>query len=216
MKRGRTYVVFILDRSGSMPKLETVKGYNKQVVELLEEAENPDKGETFASLVTFATKVTDEFFNVPIEILREMHPSQYNPSGWTALYDAIGYSIDKLCKITDINDEYNSYLITIISDGENNRSRFWTEERLAAKINELNNTNRWTFTYIGANQDLSKVRSSLNLKSGNTQSYDSSGRGTEAAFASNATQMKKWFKNKNSSLKGYSSENYFEDQTPTT
>ena len=125
--RKRTYVAIVLDRSGSMLKVksETVKGYNEQVKTLLEEASIPDRGETFASLVTFNGQVTEDFFNAPVEILREMHESQYEPSGWTAMYDAVGYTIEKLCKETDITDEFNSYLIVVISDGEENRSRFW-------------------------------------------------------------------------------------------
>lgn len=216
MKRGRTYVVIVLDRSGSMMavKEQTVKGYNEQVSVLLEESSKPDRGETFASLVTFNGQVKEDFFNAPIEILREMHPSQYEPSGWTAMYDAVGYTIDRLCKETDITDEFNSYLVVVISDGEENQSRFWTAQKLADKIKEVQNTNRWTFTYIGANQDLSQVRETLQLKAGNTLSYDSTARGTAAAFSSNARQMKKWFDMKDSQLKsggkGYSAENYFD------
>jgi len=211
MKRGRTYIAIVLDRSGSMQtvKKQTINGYNEQVKILLEEASS-DRSETFASLVTFNGSVSEEFFNAPVEILREMHESQYNPDGWTAMRDAVGYTVDKLCKDTDPTDEFNSYLVVVISDGEENKSRFWTAERLSQKVKELQDTNRWTFTYIGANQDLSQVQTATGFKLGNMISYNSDARGTESAFHSNATQMKKWLDVKNTSNKSHSTDNYFE------
>ena len=64
-KRGRTYVAFLLDRSGSMERIkqQADSGYNEQVQVLLEEASKPDRGETFASLVTFNGRITEDFFN---------------------------------------------------------------------------------------------------------------------------------------------------------
>lgn len=213
-KRGNTYVAIVLDRSGSMGsvKEQTVKGYNEQVRVLLEEAAKPDRGETFASLVTFSGSVREEFFNAPIEILREMHPSQYNPDGWTAMRDAVGYTVEKLCTETDPNDEFNSYLVIVMSDGEENRSRFWSAERLAQKVNELHDTNRWTFTYIGANQDLRRVQEQTGFKAGNMIAYEASARGTTTAFSSNAQQMKKWLgtKSKGENTKNFSTDDYFE------
>jgi hypothetical protein len=242
-KRGRTYVAIVLDRSGSMERVkeETVKGYNEQVKVLLEEASIPDRGETFASLVTFNGQVTEDFFNAPIEILREMHPSQYTPSGWTAMYDAVGYTIEKLCKETDTEDDFNSYLIVVISDGEENRSRFWrgavtnqgiippsmmenafpTQRRgavqpidsrkdLAAKVKELQDTNRWTFTYIGANQDLTKITSNLNFRAGNTMEYTATKGGTAAAFTANSRQLKKFLDVRKTQDQNYSVESYFD------
>ncbi len=204
-KRSKTYVAIVLDRSGSMKsvKSQTVKGYNEQVKVLLEDADNDS--ETFASLVTFSGNVSEEFFNAPIEILREMHESQFNPDGWTAMRDAVGYTINKLCEETDPSDEFNNYLVIVISDGEENRSRFWDATRLSTKINELQSTNRWTFTYIGANQNLAEV-GSLGFKQSNMISYRSDARGTTTAFSTNANQLKKWLNTKSPDK----TENYFE------
>lgn len=211
---GKTYVAIVLDRSGSMKtvKSETVKGYNQQVKTLIEDSKKPDRGQTFASLITFSTLVNENFFNVPIAELGEMAESDYVPVGWTAMYDGVGHAIERLCKETDCNDEFNSYLIVIISDGEENQSTKWTANQLAEKIKELQNTNRWTFVYIGSNQDLSVVRETLNFTDANMMDYESTGEGTQVAFAANATQMGKWLDGKaraTQNRKAYSSKDYF-------
>lgn len=210
MKRGRTYVAMILDRSGSMQRTkdETVKGYNEQVKTLLAEADRNSVSETFASLVTFNSHAHEEYFNAPVDILREMHSSQYQPIGWTAMYDAVGYTIEKLCQETDTTDEYNSYLIIIISDGEENRSRFWTADRLATKIQEMQDTNRWTFTYIGANQNLAHVQRNLKTKTGNMLKWNATKEGTTTAFTANARQMRKYLDGKASGI--LATDNYFD------
>lgn len=198
IKRGRTYVVVLLDRSGSMQsvKMPTVRGYNEQVQVLLEEASAPDRGETFASLVTFNGKISEDFWNAPIEILREMHESEYNPTGNTSYYDALGYTINKLCESSDPNDEFNSYLVIAISDGEDTSSRVWTKQKISEKVKELEGTNRWTFTFIGANMDIHTFQREHGYSSGNTMAYRGDSAGTAAAFAANAGQLKKFFKGK--------------------
>ena len=197
IKRGRTYIALVLDRSGSMQsvKQQTINGYNEQVQMLREEAHNPDRSETYVSLLTFNTRVSTELQNTPIEALREMTAEHYVPNGGTAMLDAVGHTIDMLCTETDPSDEYNSYLVVIISDGEELNSQVWTRQQLAGRINDLQSTNRWTFTYIGSNQDLSKVQE-LGLHHGNTMSYASTPVGTMSAFSSNAQQMRKFMKSR--------------------
>lgn len=218
-KRGRTYVAIVLDRSGSMDyvKRQTVTGYNEQVQVLLEEASKPDRGETFASLITFNGRISEDFFNAPVDILREMTEDQYRPTGSTAYYDALGYTINKLCETTDPDDEYNSYLVISISDGENNVYKAWTQEKINERITELEKTNRWTFTFIGANVDIRKVQKNLGFKSGNTVSYESTSRGTQSAFAANAKQMRKWMDDRAESLKcggkNHATSNFYEGAT---
>ena len=197
-KRGRTYVAILLDRSGSMQsvKMPTIRGYNEQVQVLLEEANTDGRGETFASLVSFNGRIAEDFFNAPIDILREMHESEYNPTGATAYYDALGYTINKLCETTDPSDEFNSYLVIAVSDGEDTSSKIWTKQKISERVKELENTNRWTFTFIGANVDIHTVQKDLGFKGGNTMAYRSDSVGTAAAFHANAGQLKKFFKGK--------------------
>jgi Fic family protein len=126
--------------------------------------------------------------------------SKYSESN-TAYYDALGYAINKLSEETDMSDEFNSYLVVAISDGEDNASRVWDKHKLNARIDELEKTNRWTFTFMGANVDIRKIGSDLGLKGGNTIAFASTSRGTATAFHTNAVQMKKYLDRKSESLK---------------
>jgi ADP-heptose:LPS heptosyltransferase len=64
---------------------------------------------------------------------------------------------------TDISDPNNAYLVIVISDGEENASKHWSASRLKERIDELQATNRWTFVYMGCNQDVLVVEKEYNL-----------------------------------------------------
>lgn len=162
-KPTKTYVAMILDRSGSMKHIKkvTVNGFNEHIQTLI--SEGKDGTEIFASLVLFNGHVEAEFFNAPVFALREMSEESYNPDGSTAMLDAVGYTLDRFAAETDVNDPNNAYLVMVFSDGEENASKQWTHSRLAERIQELNKTNRWTFTYVGANQDLAVISETLKI-----------------------------------------------------
>jgi uncharacterized protein YegL len=175
----RTYVAIVLDKSGSMKsrKAVTVSGFNEQIQTLI--ASGHKGGETFASLVLFDDSVSADFFNVPVFSLREMTEDAYMPNGGTAMRDAVGYTLDRFSSETDITDPNNAYLVIIISDGEENVSRYWSANRLKERMDELQSTNRWTFVYIGCNQDVLAVGKEYNLSVQNvckgwTGDYESS------------------------------------------
>jgi uncharacterized protein YegL len=211
-KRGRTYVAFVLDRSGSMARVkpQTVNGFNEQVQALHEDADKKEGAETFVSLITFNGRISEEFLNAPVDVLREMTMDQYVPTGNTALYEAIGYTITRLCNETDPGDEYNSYLVVILSDGQNVMHHpEWTEQAVAQRIADLEKTNRWTFTFIGSDKvGLEAVKSKLNFR--NTLAHTANAQGTSAAFSSNAKQLKTFLKARDQQAKNFSMPDYFE------
>jgi hypothetical protein len=77
------------------------------------------------------------------------------------------YLLGRFAAETDINDPNNAYLVMVFSDGQENASKKWNSSRLAERIQEFNKTNRWTFTYVGANQDLAVISESLNVDHSN-------------------------------------------------
>lgn len=180
VKATKTYVAMILDKSGSMGGIKkvTVNGFNEHVQTLI--SEGKDGTEILASLVLFNGKVEAEFFNAPVFALREMSEDAYQPNGSTAMYDAVGYTLDRFATETDINDPSNAYLVMVFSDGEENASTIWNSSKLAERIQELNKTDRWTFTYVGANQDLSVISETLNIDHTNIYKGWKADQGTSA------------------------------------
>lgn len=90
--------------------------------------------------------------------------------GSTALLDAIGKSIsigERLLKETKAKDQ--SVLVLILSDGEENASVEWEGETLKEKMKNLEETNLWTFTFIGGSLQVKEMHT-LGFTAGNTMS----------------------------------------------
>lgn len=176
--RLKNYVSIILDGSGSMTTIkdEAIQVFNGQLKTL---RENKGEMETYLSVITFGTEV-----NKPIvwcgnvDDIIEIDEKQYVPNGLTALYDAVGTTIVELKKDVDVNDENTSFLMIIITDGYENNSKIFNSEKLSELIQDCQKTNRWTFTYLGSNQDLSIIKETLHIPDGNIASFVSDGGGT--------------------------------------
>lgn len=200
----KTYVAIILDKSGSMEsiKTEAINHFNEQLQVLKEESNAPDKVakkmlqneesnavETYVTFVTFNNEVETLIESDDVNNISEIDDSVYRPGGTTALYDAIGETIEKFQTYDDINDSNVSVLFTIITDGQENASgRFASEEgrkKVKSQIDELQETGKWTFTFMGANQDVMETAvDNLGIYSGNTMSFDYSSNGmTDASYA---------------------------------
>lgn len=175
-EKPKTYVVLVLDESGSMLSCKDAarNHFNEQVQTVKETA----KGQTVkVSLVKFSTKVNELYFNKSVKELTEIGTKDYNPSGNTALYDAMGLTMLKMDKeLKDLKKKNVSVIFVVVSDGEENYSKeFGGEhgrERLQTMIEERQETGRWTFTYMGANQDITQVAKSLGIHVGNTTVFD--------------------------------------------
>jgi uncharacterized protein YegL len=175
----RTYIALVLDSSGSMADVidATISGFNEQVETISKQSKQFGES-TFVSLVTFNSEVFELYSNVSPDSVQKLTKENYRPDGMTRMYDAVGYTIERLARDTNAQDENNAYLVVIMSDGIENYSKHFNAYMLADRIKRLQATNRWTFTYIGANQDLSKVRQDLGLMAGNMASYKNTHRGT--------------------------------------
>jgi len=188
------YITLIIDESGSMGSVKdaTVSGINEQIQQLKKDfgGDKRDEFNTFVSLIRFNATPTSVFMYSDIDSLQEIAPKDYNPSGNTAMYDAVGYAINQLKSRPDIEGEDTSSLIIVVSDGEENASKEFNPKSIADMVGELNKTKRWTFTYLGANQDLSKVSEHTNISYGNTASFNSRTKGgVMRAFSMNASAL---------------------------
>jgi hypothetical protein len=83
--------------------------------------------------------------------------------------------------------------VCVLSDGLENASRFYSYAAVADRIRRLTATGRWTFTYLGSNQDLSVVSRDLGIAPGNMASYQASPVGTQAAWSGHARATAAYF-----------------------
>lgn len=161
-KKPITHVAMILDQSGSMGSTRgaAVQNYNEQVQQAKLNSKDQD---IFCSLVTFNGEVFEHVWAESAEKLNEANEKDYVAEGATAMRDAIGYTVKKLLETTDSKNENVSYLVVIISDGEENSSKHFKalnqhdinmgkKDELKALIEEVQSTKRWTFTYMGCDE----------------------------------------------------------------
>ena len=176
MKNKTTLYNFIIDRSGSMSGMEqvAVQSFNEHLSTIRNlKIEFPNQ-EFLCSLTTFDNQIETIVESSPISEIHPIEIGQYSPRGMTALLDAIGKNIH------DTTEKYNqliesdemSVVVVIITDGYENASRYFSYHDIAKKIADLENTNKWTFTFIGADFDAIHTSKMLNIKAENTMNID--------------------------------------------
>lgn len=183
----KTYVALILDKSGSMGsiKFAAITTINEQIQTIKKLSKNQD---VFIYQVHFSDQVDFLQSNVNIEVVNELSLEHYNPSGSTALYDAIGFTIDKMKKeLTDLHEDHVSVLFIIVSDGEENDSKeygsYLNPSMIQSKIKEMQETGRWTFTFLAANVDIMSLSKRMGVSVGNTRAFTASSAGMKIASA---------------------------------
>ncbi|HEY4831680.1 MAG TPA: hypothetical protein VIH61_03875 [Waddliaceae bacterium] len=149
---------FIIDESGSMERQQeiVINGFNEQLITMKKE-EKEKNIQYLVTLVKFNETVTVLYADKPLTDVFPLTKETYNPNGWTALYDAIGNSID-----TAVRGE-TDVLITIMSDGVDNRSHSWKKSSVKTLIEIRQKENKWGFVYFGSNQDAWGEGSSLGV-----------------------------------------------------
>ena len=182
MTTQKVYNLIILDESGSMQSIKTatINGFN-EVLQTIKgmEIKYPNLKQ-FVSFVTFNGMGIKTLIDVkPAALLKELDDKNYKPDSNTPLYDAIGFSVNKLKAYIDDQEEKN-VLVTILTDGEENSSDEFDVKAVKSLIEEQK-AQGWTFSFIGANQDVEKVAFSISIK--NTMHFDANEKDMKQMFA---------------------------------
>lgn len=163
MRDDLTEIGIIVDRSGSMSPLtqSTIKGFNSFV-----EEQKSVAGSANVTLTLFNHVVNIELRSVPLEIVPLLTDETYKASGNTALYDAIGMTIEDLgARLAEMpeKDRASKVIIFIITDGEENHSTKYNHAQLTAMITMQQEVYSWMFIFFGANIDAKQVAVSMNI-----------------------------------------------------
>ena len=207
-KKHQVHNLIILDESGSMESIKTtiIQGFNELVQTIKGIEKQFPEQEHFISFVSFnglGHKLLH--FVDPAAKLNYIDDKTYKPAASTPLFDAMGFSINKLKQYLQEQSDY-SVLVTILTDGEENASKEFSRKEIKKLIDEQK-INRWTFTYIGTDHDVEKIAASLSIN--NTM-----------VFEKNEADIKKMFLKEQSARTKYSekihlnedtSSNYFDD-----
>lgn len=201
-------VVFILDRSGSMERLEkdTIGGFNRI---LKEQKENKDDGEVLVSTVLFDDERIVLHDRKNINDIERMTEKDYIPRGSTALIDAIGYSIKHIANIHKYirkEDVPEHTLFVIITDGMENASHVFSSDEVKKMIKHEEEKYGWEFLFIGANIDAVETAKTYGIREDYAFNHISDSRGLGLVYGSiskkvsSTRKMKKGVKTSNECL----------------
>jgi uncharacterized protein YegL len=175
MKKQKTIYHLIVDKSGSMSDCvqQTINGFNEQVNKIKAlEKEFPEQTLTIG-LTTFNHQVYHQFFQCPPVAVRHLTTRSYRPDGTTALLDAVGLTIQSIEREIqqDQNQSDTTVVIVILTDGHENASKSFKLVDIRNQISRLEETGKWTFSFIGATLDAVDVAQSMAIKNQNSFSF---------------------------------------------
>ena len=185
----RIFNLIIIDESGSMQsiKQQAIDSVNETVQSIKAAQEKYTDQEHFVSLVTFHNDVKTVYECVAAADVAELTADTYIPTCCTALYDAMGMSLNALRpKVADAD----KVLVTVVTDGYENASREYSGMAIKALVDELKKKG-WVFAYIGANQDVEAVASTISIT--NVLNFEATPTGTACMSSRVAKGRSRWF-----------------------
>ena len=175
MKNKKTLYHFIVDKSGSMSGMEqqTIDGFNTQLEEIQELKNKMPEQEFICSLTFFNSTIHDILLNEPVSQLEPLNMTIYRPDGMTALLDAVGKSITQIEKTHKKQLENNemSVVMVIITDGYENASQYFDYHEISKMIGRLDETGKWTFSFLGADFDAIHTSKMMNIRDENVMNF---------------------------------------------
>lgn len=181
MKKDKTEVVIILDRSGSMSYIRDAmeEGLNSFV-----EGQKSGVGECYLTLAQFDDKYEMVFDNVEISKVESV---RIEPRGSTALLDAIGKTINSVgsrLSSTDESERPEKVIFVIVTDGEENCSKEFTNSMVKEMVEHQEEKYKWEFVYLGANQDAISVSQDFGISRDSTMNYAANNTGCQSIYDS--------------------------------
>ena len=167
----RTHVICVLDSSGSMSSImsDSIGGFNQF---LKEQRELPDDATITVALFDSNHNYQLLYDNVDIKKAKDLTSKEWYPRGMTALYDAIGKTINTdRARLKRLGDEAPSkVLVCVVTDGHENDSKEYSLQNIKDLIRDCEKDD-WNFIYLAANQDAFSVGQSFGISGGNTYTY---------------------------------------------
>lgn len=187
--KNKTDITIILDRSGSMEsvKSDTIGGFNSFLGE-----QQKIEGEAVLTLVQFDDQYEVVYLDKEIARADKLSTETFVPRGMTALYDAIGRTINETGKrLADLPEAErpDKVLMVIMTDGEENSSQEFRSETIGQMIREQRDKYNWQFMFIGANQDAILNAHEIGIPMQAALTYTANAKGTQAAFGSVAKRV---------------------------
>lgn len=175
MKKKRTELVFILDKSGSMSGLETdsIGGYNSMLAQ-----QRALTHDCLITTVLFDNECLLLHDRLNLTKVKDMTHKDYLVGGSTALLDAIGQTIQHMSQVKDARN----VLFVIITDGQENASRQFTVQTVKRLLEQQKEAKGWVFIFLGANIDAVETASRMGISPDHAADFLSDSEGTQLNY----------------------------------
>jgi uncharacterized protein YegL len=160
---------------------DTIGGYNAFI-----ENQKKGPGEALVTTVLFDDKYELLYNGVNIKSIPPLSTREYFARGTTALFDAVGKTInavgENLVKMQEKNRP-SKVLVLIITDGYENASKEFSASQIKEMITRQREVYNWEFIFFGANIDSFAVTESIGIDYSKARSFEASSRGLHGAYA---------------------------------
>lgn len=191
----KNYVGFVNDHSGSMNGLQkaAIADYNANIT-ATKEAATREMLDTVVSVVAVGLPSGDQTKRqVVISNPHVLKPiTQWPTPGGTPLYDGVMDMINLFESLPDHSSPDVSFLVLVTTDGDEQHSKFYNKAQLAAKIQQLQNTGRWTFVFR-IPQGYRHFLNGLNIPFNNIQEWNTTEAGMAASTVATTDAMNRYY-----------------------
>lgn len=182
MRKNKTELVFILDKSGSMSGLEadTIGGFNA----MLKKLQKAD-GEAYVTTVLFNHDYELLHDRISVKGISPLTEADYETGGTTALFDALGVTIQKINNVqkrTCPSERSDKVLFVITTDGMENTSKKFNAEKINKMIRQQKEKYGWTFIFLGANIDAVATAAHFGIEEDFAVNYHADNIGTQLNY----------------------------------
>jgi len=193
-----------LDDSGSMWSIRhpAKDDYNRVLTDLsnLQSTEGTDEHQVLVSVVTFGERERVSVKHTAQPPALVPHLASFDPNGGsTPLYDAFGELI-RLLEQQPVTPD-TAFLVSVITDGGENSSRYWSAHSLAVKIKQLEAKGNWTFTARVPRGHSRSITAKLGLAPGNVLEWDTTERGLREATVAQSAATSSYMAARSTGLK---------------
>ena len=187
----KLHIVFLVDRSGSMQPLvgATIDGVN----DLLRAARNSSEeagvnaeltmvgfdSQGFSSKWKPCIEFIEGYSGVPIGSIKPVGTNEIFGRGGTPMWDAIAEATGRCGKGFGIHDRV---LFVMFTDGQSEISNVNPPEKVAEIVRAWQDTKKWTFVMVAANQDAKAAAAQMFIHESNAMEYQATREGTRSAF----------------------------------
>lgn len=164
MAENTTHAILVVDTSASMTHIRT--GAEKGINSFIEEQSASEDGKLAVTLIEFDSDVKTTYSQVPVSKVKDY---TLRPGGTTALLDAVGIAVNKA---TAVGELYDSTLIVIVTDGQENSSRRYTVGQVQSLLSEFQANEANGVIFQAADLETASYAENLGVARSNTAVFE--------------------------------------------